>query len=53
MYPGVNMRNKKTGDGGEGEESRDGMERPMSWEGELSDNEEMPTIKQVSYVDLL
>lgn len=30
----------------EADDSRDGLERPMSWEGELSDSE-MPVIKQV------
>ncbi|XP_046670810.1 nuclear hormone receptor FTZ-F1 beta isoform X2 [Homalodisca vitripennis] len=41
-FSGVNMRNKKKREGGEGE--GEGVERPMSWEGELSDSE-MPTIK--------
>lgn len=40
---GVNMRNKKKREDGDGE----CVERPMSWEGELSDSE-MPTIKRVS-----
>lgn len=39
---GVNMRNKKKREDGDGER----VERPMSWEGELSDSE-MPTIKPV------
>lgn len=36
------MRNKKKREDGDGER----VERPMSWEGELSDSE-MPTIKPV------
>ncbi|XP_075228284.1 nuclear hormone receptor FTZ-F1 beta [Lycorma delicatula] len=45
-FSGVNMRSKKKRVGGCSEEdSRDGLERPMSWEGELSDSE-MPSIKQ-------
>uniref|UniRef100_A0A1B6DMQ3 Nuclear hormone receptor FTZ-F1 beta n=1 Tax=Clastoptera arizonana TaxID=38151 RepID=A0A1B6DMQ3_9HEMI len=44
-FSGVNMRLKKKRDEGEADDSRDGLERPMSWEGELSDSE-MPVIKQ-------
>ncbi|XP_039288990.1 nuclear hormone receptor FTZ-F1 beta [Nilaparvata lugens] len=54
-FSGVNMRQKKkkqrAGGGGGGgcsedDDSRDGLlERPMSWEGELSDSE-MPSVKQ-------
>lgn len=40
------MRSKKKREEGEADDSRDGLERPMSWEGELSDSE-MPVIKQV------
>ncbi|XP_054269952.1 nuclear hormone receptor FTZ-F1 beta isoform X2 [Macrosteles quadrilineatus] len=40
-FSGVNMRNKKKREDGDGE----CVERPMSWEGELSDSE-MPTIKR-------
>lgn len=51
-FIGVNMRSKKKRIGVCNEEdSRDGLERPMSWEGELSDSE-MPSIKQVTILVL-
>lgn len=48
-FSSVNMRSKKKrvigSEETEADDSRDGLERPMSWEGELSDSE-MPVIKQ-------